>query len=441
MRQTVFSVVLAFGISATSFSQSTLPLTVEKALQLAFENSKTLHASLMRLNYADAKSAEVDATRLPSLKFGGGFTRLSDVPPFAFTLPPQLGGNTFTLAPSVLNNYTMKVSLEQPLFTGFRLAAAAKAADYSAKASEQEYAGSKSDLAYNVRSAYWNLFKAGELKKVTDENVELVKAHVDDVQNMLEQGMSTTNDLLKVQVQLSDAQLRQIEANNNVRLAMIALNNMIGIPLQTNITIDSQLVPGPAWGFSDLNALIEKASANRPELKAMEYRVKAGDAGVTAAKAGWWPQVYLSANYNYNRPNQRIQPTQDLFKDTWDVTLGVSLDIWNWGKTLHQTDQAAAQYEEAKDGLAQLRDAVTLEITQNYLNLNQSKERIVVAEKGVQHAEENYRVTNTRFKEGLAQNSDMLDAEVALLQAKTNYANALVDYELAQARLQRAIGE
>lgn len=435
-------VVVALTLAARSvLAQQTLSLTVEQAIQLGLENSKVLHASLMRLNYADAKSAEVNSQRLPSLKFSGGYTRLSDIPPFSITLPQQLGGNSFTLAPSVLNNYAMKLSLEQPLFTGFRLDAAANAAAYNARASEQDYTKSKADLTYNIRAAYWSLFQAMELKKVNDENAEQVKAHLRDVQNLLDQGMATTNDVLKVQVQLSAARLRQIEANNNVQLAAIALNNTIGIPLQTRITIDSQLERRASTHNENVQALIERAMEKRPELRAMEYRVRAGEAAITGAKAGWWPQIYLSANYNYNRPNQRVQPIQDVFKDTWDVTLGVSLDIWNWGRTLHLTDQASAQYEEAKDAWTQTKDVITLEVTQNYLNLKQAQERTAVAEHGVQQAEESYRVTNTRFKEGLAQNSDLLDAEVALLLAKTNYTNALVDYALAEARLQKSTGE
>ncbi len=441
MRKMFFLVLLAEVIATRSLSQETLSLTVEKAIQLGLENSKVVHASLMRVNYADAKEAEVNASRLPSLRVGAGYTRLSDTPPFTVTLPQQLGGNTFTLAPSIVNNYALKATIEQPLFTGFRLSAASDAAEYSALAVEQDHARVKSDLVYNVRASYWLLFKAMEIKKVNDENVEQVQSHLKDVQNMLDQGMATTNDVLKVQVQLSDAQLRQLESNNNVQLATIGLNNTLGIPLQTKVAIDTDIKRAAGTNQSDLSTLIAKANERRPELKASEYRVRAAEAGITAAKSGWWPQIYLAANYNYNRPNQRIQPAQDIFKDTWDVTLGVSLDVWNWGKTLHQSDQASAQYEEAKDGLSQAKDAITLELTQVYLNMNQAKERISVATQGVKQAEESYRVTNKRFREGLAQNSDLLDAEVALLQARTNSTQALVDYELAEARLHKAIGE
>jgi outer membrane protein TolC len=190
----------------------------------------------------------------------------------------------------------------------------------------------------------------------------------------------------------------------------------------------------------DLNTLVQRATENRPELKSMQYRVEAGEDGVKLAKSGWYPQIYLTGNYYYSRPNQRILPTEDRFSDTWDIGVTASLDLWNWGTTMHQTQQAQAQLAQAQDALGQLRDGITLEVTQNYLTLHQSRERIGVSQQTVKQAEENYRVTNEKFRLGVALNSDLLDAEASLLQAKWNYIQSLVDYELAQARLQKSIG-
>jgi outer membrane protein TolC len=174
---------------------------------------------------------------------------------------------------------------------------------------------------------------------------------------------------------------------------------------------------------------------------AMEYRVRSGESGVSLAASNWFPQVYLTGNYYFNRPNQRFQPVTDAFKNTWDFGVGMSFDIWNWGTTVHQTDEAKAQLAQAQDGLSQLKDAITLDVTSNFLNLQRAKERIAVAQEGVRQAEENYRITDNKFKQGLSVNTDLLDAEVALLQAKTNYTQALTDYELAEAGLERSIGE
>jgi len=426
------------GTTRTSFARQKLELTLEDAVRLSFDKSKSLHASLMKVQYSDAKAGEASAVLLPSLKFTGGYTKLSDIPAAQVVLPFLT--SPVTLSPSIADNYSARVTLQQPLFTGFRLQRSVDIADYSAQATQKEYDKDKTELAFSVKSAYWNLSKAIELLKVVDENVEQVKAHLKDVQSWQGQGLITNNEVLKVQVQLSDVQLRQIDARNNVQLARIMLNNIIGLPLDTDVQLATNIVHEHAT-FKDLASLIQQGQERRAEIKSMEYRVQAGDAAVSFAQSGWWPQLYLVGNYVTARPNQRIFPTQDVFKDTWDVGVSVSFDLWNWGTTVRQTDQAKAQLAQVKDGLGQLRDGVALEVTRDYLNLGRAKERIAVAEQGVRQAEENYRVTSGKFKQGLALNSDLLDSEVALLQAKTNYTQAVSDYELAEASLERSIGE
>ena len=433
----IFLLFMVF--SAAAFTQQKMSLTVDQAVAIGLENSKALHSSQMRVQYADAKSSEISAQQYPSLKFGGSYTRLSEVPPFEIGPIPPILPTAVTVSPSLLNSYNMRVTVQQPLFTGFRLQSSVNAADYSAEASAQDYTKDKSDLVYNVKNAYWSLFKARQFEKFLGETVAQIQAHLTDVQNMFQQGLVTKNEVLKVQVQLSNAQLMHIDAKNTVQLARIGLNNTLGIVLDTEIDLATDIKHSPKE-FQPLEVLIQTAMENRPDMKAMDLRVKAGEAGVTAAKGNWFPQLYLLGNYYYARPNQRIFPTKDEFRDTWDVSLSVSLDIWNWGTTIHQTSQARAQLEQARDGLAQLRDGVTFDVTQNYLNVRQQKEKVSVAEQGVAQAEENFRVTSEKFKAGLASNSDLLDAETALLQARTNHTQTIVDYELAEARLEKAVG-
>ena len=444
-RNTLYSLTLM--ASAVAVAQPRMSLTVEDAVQVGLDKSKSLHSSWMNVQYADAKSSEANALRLPSLKFNGRYTRLSDIPPVQFALPANAFGpglppstSIIPFSPSIVDNYNLQVTLQQPIFTGFRLERNADVADYTAQATQKMFEKDRSQLVYDIKSAYWSLSKAIELQKVVDESVEQIRAHVRDIENWQRQGLATTNEVLKVKVQLSDAQLRQIDARNNVEIARITLNSIIGVPLETSVDLSSSIHHDPA-PTPELTVLVQLALEKRPELQSMELRVKAGDAAVSLAQSGWWPQIYLTGDYLTARPNTRIFPTQDQFKDTWDVNLGLSFDLWNWGTTVHQTDQAKAQMTQAEDGLAQLRDAVTLDVTRSMLNLHRTQERIGVAEQGVQQAEENYRVTNAKFKQGLAVNTDLLDAEVALLQARTNYTEALVDYQLAQAGLARSVGQ
>ncbi len=439
MRWLVLLSAMMFASTTSLPAQQKLTLTVEDAVKLGMENSTILLSSRMKVQYADAKFAETNAARLPRLHFGGSYSRLSEVAPFSIGPFPPIANDPITISPSLFNNYNIQLTLQQPLFTGFALQAGTAIADYTSQATAQDLKRDRADLTNDIQGAYWNLFKALEIKKVVDENVEQVTAQVKYIQTLIAEGIVNRIDLLKVEVEQSNARVRQLGAQNDVRLAELALNNLLGIPLDTPLEIIHS-VESREKAYTDVHPLIERAIAQRPEIAGMEYRLKAGESAVTLARSGWFPQLYLTANYLSARPNQRIFPAQDRFMDTWDVSLSVSFDIWNWGTTTHRTDQAEAQRAETESALRQVRDGITLEVTQGFLNYHQSGERIALATKGVAQAEESYRVTNEKFKSGLALNTDLLDAEAALLQARWNYIQSLVDREIADAKLQRAIG-
>ncbi|MDR3609930.1 MAG: TolC family protein [Ignavibacteriaceae bacterium] len=424
-------------ITISGYAQDVKKLSVDESVQIGLENSHTLHSSNEKVKNAQARVSELRTNLLPSLKFNGLYTRLSPIEPFILSVP---GLGTFNLASNIVNNYSAKLTLQQPLFTGFKLLSSVDMADYNSQAQKQDYTKDEHDLIYNIKYAYWSLYKAIQLKAVVDENVNQIKAHLEDVTNMFNQGMSTKNDVLKVQVQLGDTQIKQIDANNNVRLSMINLDNVMGLPLSTNVEPVEKVNP-KVESLGNIDIYIDKAYQYRPELKGMDFRIKASESGVTLAKSGWWPQLFLVGDYLSARPNQRIFPTTDSFKETWDVSLSVSWDIWTWGATAHQTDQAQTQVEQAKDSYKILKDGITLEVTQNYLNIMQAKEKMTVASNNVSQAEENYRVTDEKFKNGLTLNSELLDAEVALLTAKTNLVQSQVDYELAKAQLEKSSGD
>lgn len=440
-RQKTFLIAILLFLSVASLSaQEKMSLTVEQAVKIGLENSKTLRTSQYKVMSAEAKASETGTLGLPSLKFQGTYTRLSEVPPSSFPNPVNPALPPIVISPSIVNNYGLKATVQQPLFTGGKISGAEDASEKLAEASKQDFNKDKAEVVYNIKMWYWNLYRANEAKKFVDENVQQIQSHVTDAENLLKQGMLTSNDVLKVQVQLSDARVRQIDAKNNVQLSMIQLNSTLGLPLSTQIEIAS-----PLESFNvdkaDIAGLVKKALENRPDVIAMQARVNASESGLSSARGGWWPQIYLVGNYNYLRPNQRIFPTKDEFKDTWDVSLSVSFDIWNWNQTGHQTAQAEAQLGQAEEGLSLLRDMATLEVTQSYLNVRQARERFDVSEQGVEQAEESYRVMNERFKKGLVANSDLLDAEGALLQAKLNRTQSTVDLVLAAARLTKSIGE
>lgn len=430
--------ILMVLLPTLALSQPMRKLSIDEAVRTGLQSNRQLRIAEAKTDAAEARSDEVNAARLPSLKLLAGYSRLSDVEPFSVRLPSST--TSFVLSPTLLDQYTSRLSLQQPLFTGFRLENAAAAADYSAEASHFDFQRDRTAVGYTIRAAYWNAYKTREVKRAMDENVAQIRAHLADARNLLTQGLATGSDVLKVEVQLSAVQLAQIEAANNVLNATMALNNLIGFPLDTEI----ELTSSPTFGECSqppIDTLAQQALASRADLKSAELRLNAADATVTAAKGGWWPQITLLANAYYSQPNPRIMPAKNEFTSTWDVGLTMSWDIWNWGSTKKQAEQATAAQTQIRYGLEQLRENVSLEVNQSYRSLLQSREKIGVAAKAVEQAEESHRLTRSRFAQGAATNTDLLDAEIALLQAKLSQTASLVEYELADAQLIHVIGK
>jgi outer membrane protein TolC len=424
------------------------PLSLDEAIAVGLEASPGLHASRMKVESSSAKTSEAVAGRLPALKFGGGYTRLSEVPPFEVSLP--IFPNPIVVSQNYFNNWNLRLSVQQPLFTGFRLEAGTESARWLEKSAGLDLEKDRSEFIFAVKNAYWGLARAREFEAVIEENIRQVGEHLKDVRAFFDQGLLTKNEVLRAELQLSNTEIMLIDARNAVENARASLNTLIGLPLETDVELTTSAESLASQGPSEENAgenaasarsLIDTALSQRPELKSVEFQIKASEVGVKAARSGWYPQVFLSGDYYYLRPNPRLMPAEDRFYGTWDVGIAMSLDLWNWGQTKSQTQQAKAQLAQARDARKLLEDQAVLEVTQSRLALSQAREKIRLAGQAVGQADENIMIVRDKFKHGVALNTEVLDAEVFLLQAKMNRAQAEIDLVLAQARLEKALGQ
>ena len=414
------------------------PLSLDEAIAAGLDASPALHASRMKVASSEAKSREAAASRLPSLKFGGGYTRLSEVPDFQVTLP--VSPNPIVVSQSYFNNFNLRLGVQQPLFTGFRLQAGADSARMLVNAADQDLEKDRAEFICAVKSAYWGLARAREIETVVDENVRQVQEHLKDVRAFFSQGLLTKNDVLRAELELSNAEIMRIDARNAAEVALTVLDSLIGLPLVTDVDLTTSPESQASRIPADEGGPAADVPAGRPDLKAAEFRIKASELGLKAARAGFYPQVFLSGNYYCLRPNPRILPSLDKFKGTWDLGISISLDIWNWNQTKRQAEQAEAHLAQARDARKLLEDQAVLEVTQSRLGMGRARDKVRVAGQAVGQAEENLRVVRERFKQGVALNTDVLDAGVALLQARLNRTQAAIDLLLAQARLEKALG-
>ncbi|MCI0472115.1 MAG: TolC family protein [Ignavibacteria bacterium] len=412
------------------YAQESKTVTLSDCINIAVENNKLLKVSKSKIYFAGEKLNEVQTSQLPTLKFNGSAQRLSEVDPF------KIG--TMQISPSILNNYSMRLTLSQPLFTGFRLASNVEVSEYNYRVVEKDYQKDKNQLIMDTKIAFFNYVKAREVKKTIEKSIEQVAVRVNDIKNLYENGLATYNDLLKVKVQLSNFEILNLDATNNISNSMYYLNTIMGLPVSTNLVVRDS-VRLFIFDIPKLEDLINQSRQNRSDIKSLEFRIKSGESGIRSARSGWFPQLSFNANYLYANPNSRYFPAQNAFKGSWDIGLTLTYDLWNWRLTTYQTRQAESNVEQTKLTKEFLESTVELEVNQNYSTYKSSVERLRLTKETVEQAEENYRVTFEKYKSGLILNLEVVDAETSLLLARINYYNSMADYYISVARLEKAI--
>ena len=434
MKKIIFALIIIFSIK--SFAQ-TKTYTLDESIKLGIENSKTLKISNAKLAIASAKVTEIKSQRFPKLSFNAAYMRLSDVPPFEIST--SFFPTPIRIQEAVLNTYNFKLSLQQPIFKGFKLSSLNSAADYNLESTKLDYSKDINEEAFKIISAFWNIYKAENANKIIDENLKSLESHIKDAKSFLENDLITRNDLLKIKVQYSTVQLKKVEVENALEIAKALFNKTLGngISDEVNIEAEELILNSYKDNFNDL--LIE-AKSNRLELESVSKRILAGKEQLSASKSGWYPSIFLISDFYYSRPNQRIFPQKDQFDDTWDVGVSLSWDICNWGYNSSQSQQAQSNLVQLETGRQQIEEAIEIEVYNTFLNLEAAKKKVELSKQTLEQAEENYRITNDKFLVQLVNTTDLLDAETSVYNAKTDLLNALVDYELSRKRLDKAIG-
>lgn len=421
-------------------AQKSIEMSLEDCIKFGLENNKSIKVASEKVNSARLKRAEAGTSGLPGLSLQAGYTRLSEVDPFAISIPFGGSMQTFTVSPSILNNYSAKLTLTQPIFTGFKIDLNKEISDQTIVASLFDLQAEKSKLKYTISNAYWSLYKVIEGKKVIEEYIKMIETRLKDLKNFYKQGLITENEILKLEVQLSSAKVQSLEADNGREMAKLMLLNSMDMPYDTDIQLKPVTVNEQVYQDLVLEAINSQALITRPEMKAMEVRINSRKSAVELTKAAWYPDIYFIGNYNYSRPNQRIVPTKDEFKGTWDITLSLSYTLWNWNATSYRTQQAESELAQTNYQYQMMKDGILIEVKQAYLNYLANHSRIDLARNTVKQAEENYRVSTNLFKQGMIKNSDLFDAEVALFESKIKLVTSVSDLRIAEALLDKAIG-
>lgn len=418
-------------------AQGELSLTLAQVRARARTQSPGVRATREAVQAVAARVGEAHAARLPQVAVAAQYARLSEVPAPSVTVP-AIG--RVEIAESVLDQYRLGTAVSVPLFTGFRLANAERAAGHLEKASQHELGAVEALTEAAAERAYWNLHRTRAAQRTIGESVRLVAAHLADVERLQAAGMATQDDILEAGVRLAEAQLRLVQAEQAAVLAQAVLARAASLPIETRIALVDSLREISAQ-LPELETLQQKAAEQRPELAAIRERIEMAARQVALTRGERLPSVHLQAGYDLANPNTRYFPQEGAWHDTWSVGVGMTWTAWDWGIIEQRQRQAAAGQRQLEEREQELREGIALEVLQNRLAATEAARRIELAREGIAQARAHERSLRERFAAGTAASTEVLDAEVALERTRLALVQALADQQLAWTELERATGE
>ncbi|HLG20325.1 MAG TPA: TolC family protein [Bdellovibrionota bacterium] len=438
MRRFIAFIVLAIVVSWGRSLADSSPIRL--SLQQAIERARLVAPRLKQLSSlakaAEASTRAASAGHWPSLNASAGYTRNSGVPELVSTPP---GGPPTTIFPNIPDNYRTRVEMNVPLFTGGKVSSTVDSARALESGARKDLTSGESDLTFETTRAYWDLVTAAENQRVLKEALQSYEAHLVDAKNRKRVGMAATNEVLQVQVERDQSELTLIRAQNARQVSEANLRRILDYPSASIEPADplETTLASPAAEED----LVARAFRNRPDRAALVSRWEAARAWVNVQKSTYWPQLNAVGGYDYSNPNRKIAPPTAEFEDTWDVGVNMTMNLFEGGKTKANVDQARAQAEALRQQLADTDERIHFEVTSRLMNLQSAVAAFPVAERTVESAKENVSVARNRYRAGVIPSSELLDAETSALRAGLSRADVLARIHVAQADLNRAVGD
>jgi len=415
-------------------------LTLEASIDIALKNSLTIHYAREGVEAAAAQRREAVTGFLPKFNTSYSYTRLNEAPfsrfqnlPAGFPIP-----NGTEITAGTKDNYNWTIEARQPLFAGGGIIANYQASRIGEDAARMEETAKRQDVVRDVKIAYFDILRAQRIMETARQSVEMLAAHRDVASNYFKVGMIPKNDLLYAEVELANGKQTLIKAQNAVELAKARFNTVLKRKIFTPVEIVDILQYTPLE--KQLDDCLEIASQNRPELKISALKARQAGKMVRLAQSEYLPALSLVGNYSRFGDNPSVSGSDFKDSENWYVMGVASWNFWEWGRTKFRVDASRARENQALDAEKELNDQIALEIKNAYLNLQEAEKQIDVSQKVIEQAEENFRITQERFGERIATTTEVLDAQTLLTRARAEYANALGDFNISHARLQRAMG-
>lgn len=408
----------ATATAMTGTARSGERLTLQQCVDIALQRNPSIFAAEYAVNAADARVGQAQSAYYPQVGLAGTYSK------YSLTTASNNGS---------LNLYQGNAALTQNIYDFGKTPSQVRVQRLNENAARSDKRNTVSLVVFGVKQAYYNFLQAEKNKEVAIETVKLTQDQLDQAKGFFDAGVKSRYDVTTAEVNLSNAKLAQIRAENGVQVARVTLKNSIGAPDLPDFTIEDTLAfhKTPVT-FDDA---VQRAYVNRPDLQSVLAREEAFKESVSLARTGHYPT--LTGNASYTRAGETFVPEPS----GWSAGVTLNIPLFNGFLTTYQVKEARQNLYQQQANKEALRQSILLDVQQAYLNLLALEEGVVVAEQTVQQATENYDIATGRYSAGVGSPLDVTSALVGLSNAKTNYIAALANYKIAEAALLKAMGE
>jgi outer membrane protein TolC len=419
-----------------------MPLTVDDAVRMGIEHAPQVAEARTKTVAANHGVRALEGLALPSATAQMNYIRWSHTP--EFLIPDGMGG-TRVLYEDIPNYYRGRVEVSAPIFSFGRISSNVAAARADVTAAEAGERLAISDVRFEVMRAYWLLATARENVSMLVQSLARTDSWVGDVRSRVDAGLLPPNEVQSAQAQRAREQVRLLQAQNNEALAELVLARLIGVPAGTSIrtasAVDQPLPQAVVLESMTADELIARASGQRPERAGLTARSDGLRQSAKATIANINPYVLALGAIEPGRPNARFVPPVDAWHTSWTVDLKFVWPFYDGGRSKAQGAALNAQASGVDAQRDDLDSAIALEVRQHLLDLRFGRAQIDASDEGVTAAQEARRVVGERFLAGVALSSEVLDAQVALLEAQLERSRLYASLRLTEARLLHAVGE
>ena len=408
------------------------PLDLNKCLEIASKENLQLKIAEQKLISAKAKKREAFAGYLPNISGSASYIKRKEVEGAS-----ALSGITsvsptfrFSFADEMYDN---KLTLTQPVFMWGKIYQSNRQATLNYKYTEEEYRKTKQEIIYKTKEAFYKYILSKQMVSIFKEAFDVTDAHLKVVEKFYKEGRLSSYDVSRAKVSLANAKTNLIHAENGFDLAKQSLINILNIKEKDIIfSGDLEYVPSDI----NLDSLLNEAMNSRPELNQIVLLEDISKSVVKFASAGNKPNIAVTG---YTEWQNTVWEAKNWY-NSWTAVAVLSMPIFDGFSTHQKVKQAKSNLEQVKLGRESLEEGIKFEVRAAYLNYKQATDSIEANKENVAAAKDNLATAQKRFQLGLMSDIDVRDAQFSLTQTETNYIQALYDYNVAIASLEKAVG-